>query len=82
MPEILAGRARLTESNIKLSKRIISNHERRNMTVNNSNRQESRDALIRFCAGFSAGDAAEALDCATDFDDFFCDIGNIFCPGF
>jgi len=51
------------------------------MTVNNSNRQESRDALIRFCAGFSAGDAAAVFDGATEFGDCFCSIGNMFCPG-
>ena len=57
------------------------------MTVNNSNRQESRDALIRFCTGLSAGDRQPAeLGEGLAFDNFLgCDIGdigNIFCPGF
>jgi len=51
------------------------------MTVNNSNRQESRDALIRFCAGFSAGGAAEAFDGAMEFENFLmCD--NFACFGY
>jgi len=52
------------------------------MTVNNSNRQESRDALIRFCAGLSAGDRQTAEPGGgLAFDNFLgCDVGNIICP--
>ena len=51
------------------------------MTVNKSNQQEERDAFRRFCSGFSGVSASGALEGALEFDDFFCDIGNIFCPG-
>lgn len=49
------------------------------MTVNKSNQQEERDALRRFCAGFSTGGAPGALEGTMECDDFVCP-GNLFCP--